>query len=494
MALDCQSHKTALHRLGKEAVMRLAAGSTQGQKYRLATNPEDEPVIPSEDVFAFPAKAASSSSSSSTSGAFRMPLAAECAAHLELLETFYVLRQRILRDADIDTAVGIAPVRETKTGYRGDTKTLKDSKLLDRRQEKWTKFIEFAAVRFLAWREALNRRASSSGGPSGSRDDDLEIQPVAAPATITDFYLPPVDVLMVWHAFLLNPRLFQLHCRDEPIYRMRIPWHKVHASIDNRDWTFKHHPDAAARFEEETKLAPDLFEQFRTWPTQLQTQAEKRNLQIGIYKLDGSTRVPSAAEALKPEHQVRRYLDLFQDADQELAVQLRDAVVRQTSFVDKMNAHMWIRSPALAGTVRRGIDRYGKFVELLRLHPTTMLVPTLDVDLAWHTHQCTGWLYARGMKERVGRFVNHDDSIVKDRLEDGYGTTRRLFRLRFGGEYRNCGCWDCEALLSALEDAVTAGAGAPDMAAIAKRVDDEVTYYRTVEVSRRKKRPLPLRT
>lgn len=59
--------------------------------------------------------------------------------------------------------------------------------------------------------------------------------------------------------------------------------------------------------------------------------------------------------------------------------------------------------------------------------------------------------------------------------------------MRFGQEYHICGCWDCEALQSAIER-TSKGA---DLKAIAKQVGENVTYYRAVEVARRKKEPIP---
>ena len=41
------------------------------------------------------------------------------------------------------------------------------------------------------------------------------------------------------------------------------------------------------------------------------------------------------------------------------------------------------------------------------------LVPTLDVDLAWHTHQLYPHSYGAYCLEFVGRMVNHDDTFEK---------------------------------------------------------------------------------
>ena len=51
--------------------------------------------------------------------------------------------------------------------------------------------------------------------------------------------------IRLWHAFLLNPRLFMNHCGRQAIYRRPFPWQQIHHAIDNRDWSFAQPEDAA---------------------------------------------------------------------------------------------------------------------------------------------------------------------------------------------------------------------------------------------------------
>jgi hypothetical protein len=46
-----------------------------------------------------------------------------------------------------------------------------------------------------------------------------------------------------------------------------------------------------------------------------------------------------------------------------------------------------IHSPALVATMNRLIQKYKIFFDIMATKPRRMAVPTLDVDLAWHTHQ-----------------------------------------------------------------------------------------------------------
>jgi Glycine-rich domain-containing protein-like len=187
------------------------------------------------------------------------------------------------------------------------------------------------------------------------------------------------------------------------------------------------------------------------------------------------------------------FLQCFVDAGETTAHALRDAVLRQVSFIDKMDHHLWIRSPVLDGTLQRARSRYGNFLRLFKLYPTTMFVPTLDIDLVWHTHQCSAYRYFKATKELAGKFVNHDDSIVEDKLTVGLTRTRDLYRVRFGQEYLMCGCWDCEALLSAVDSSEARPGEELDWEDVAKEVGGDVAYYWAVEVARRKKEPIPIR-
>jgi len=175
--------------------------------------------------------------------------------------------------------------------------------------------------------------------------------------------------------------------------------------------------------------------------------------------------------------------------------ELAEAVNRQSSFIHKMDAQLWIRSPAVEGTLRRARDRYSNFLRLFKLYPGTMLVPTLDIDLVWHTHQLSPQRYMDATRDLAGKFLDHDDKLGKETLDVGLEKTKKLFRIRFGKEYLVCNCWDCEALLDAVEnrDESIVDANGSASKTIAETTADEVMFYRAVEVARTAGKPLPTR-
>lgn len=92
----------------------------------------------------------------------------------------------------------------------------------------------------------------------------------------------------------------------------------------------------------------------------------------------------------------------------------------------------------------------------------------------------------------VGKFINHDDSIVQGSLDTGMKRTKELYRIRFGQEYVTCGCWDCQTLLTAVEKNEKDN-GEEELSAVAKLVGEDVAYYRSAEVARKAGKPMPLR-
>jgi hypothetical protein len=173
--------------------------------------------------------------------------------------------------------------------------------------------------------------------------------------------------------------------------------------------------------------------------------------------------------------------------------ELSAAVQRQVLFVDKMENQLWIRSPALEGTLQRAIDRYSKFLKLLKLYPGAMLVPTLNIDLVWHTHQCSASRYENDTRVFTDRFIDHDDKLGTSVLDDGMEKTKRLFRIRFGQEYLVCTCWDCQAVLSEVERLNRSGTSQADRDAISQTVSRDVAFHRAVELARRAHMPVPMR-
>jgi hypothetical protein len=94
----------------------------------------------------------------------------------------------------------------------------------------------------------------------------------------------------------------------------------------------------------------------------------------------------------------------------------------------------------------RLLTKYGRFIEIMVANLSKIVVPTLDVDLAWHTHQLSPKQYYDFTVKETMKFINHDDKIEEDLLSDGFEWTSKTYEKMFGEIYSECTCWYCEGL------------------------------------------------
>jgi hypothetical protein len=146
------------------------------------------------------------------------------------------------------------------------------------------------------------------------------------------------------------------------------------------------------------------------------------------------------------------HLEYYRDSPGRFDLDLRLAVVRQSAFVEKMHTLLWIRAPSLPHTLKKALDRYRKFLYLMKVHPGQNLVPTLDVDLVWHTHQLSPPFYNFVTLRDTGRFINHDDRVEATKLDIDFKLCEQLWMDTFGEGYSGCLCWQCEQYSAALSD------------------------------------------
>ncbi|KAK4464366.1 hypothetical protein QBC42DRAFT_344777 [Cladorrhinum samala] len=473
----------ALHNASKLEIQDLEALAG----YRQATPQEEEAQIPKPELFSFLQLSPRNTPNT-------RPSLAQCATHLELLEVFFGLRLRILQSPELDTAFGI--MQDHETVYRYDSAhpqrqpvQLADPNWDEKRRAKWPIFLSIAAARFDMWARNSNETVTETDARSRLQ------------------HLPPLDIVMVWHAFLLNPKSYQEYCSNlnlKKLQKLPFPWPDVHNAINSREWTFRYTlpPDASSFYRQTFNLEPDLFQSL-----------------VETSKLDPGSRIPQSLFRLAIKVAARlgtnargthpplntvelvdgsasgstlSLLSLLRPIPCPFTITLANNVERQASFVDKMHRQLWIRSPFVSGTLSRAISRYEKFLSLFQLYPTTMFVPTLDIDLVWHTHQLSAEVYEKGAREVTGKFINHDDTITKTTLSDGMERTAGMWRVRFGEDYEGCFCWDCEGVKDVLGEEEEGGGEKDDDhwgnvgEDLIERVQKEVEYYRSVEVARRK--------
>ncbi|KAH9031145.1 hypothetical protein EDB85DRAFT_2243135, partial [Lactarius pseudohatsudake] len=131
-------------------------------------------------------------------------------------------------------------------------------------------------------------------------------------------------------------------------------------------------------------------------------------------------------------------------ADQRpFSVDLIGAVLRQGSFVRNIYDLGWTSSSYFekhedAAVLHHAIVRYHAFLDLMS-SSQMVVVPTLDIDLVWHSHQLSGPRYHKDCRTNVGRYIDHDDKVEQFHLSDAFDATCRAWEKRYGIPYTQCG-------------------------------------------------------
>lgn len=141
---------------------------------------------------------------------------------------------------------------------------------------------------------------------------------------------------------------------------------------------------------------------------------------------------------------IRKMMNRYWENFSPFALDLCGAIMRQGIFIDKMYELDWLHSPVARNTVGRLIEKYMRFLRIIELHRHELVVPTLDVDLAWHTHQLSPGSYYTDTVGQMGRFIDHNDKITEDTLSDAFEWTAQKYQDMYNEAYSECTCWYCE--------------------------------------------------
>lgn len=142
---------------------------------------------------------------------------------------------------------------------------------------------------------------------------------------------------------------------------------------------------------------------------------------------------------------IRKMMSRYWENASIFAMELGGAVIRQSVFVEKMHSIDWLHSPAARETMNRLLTKYARFMVLIQTYPINTAVPTLDVDLGWHTHQLSPKQYLDYSVQKCKKFIDHDDKMEEDALSMGFEWTSKMYEKHFGEVYSECTCWYCES-------------------------------------------------
>ncbi|KAK4249025.1 hypothetical protein C7999DRAFT_39873 [Corynascus novoguineensis] len=133
---------------------------------------------------------------------------------------------------------------------------------------------------------------------------------------------------------------------------------------------------------------------------------------------------------------VRKMMSRYWENFGPFALELSAAVMRQGIFIEKMCQLDWLHSPSSRDTMSRLLTKYQRFMQIMAWNPGKIAVPTLDVDLAWHTHQLSPSRYYRHTVGLTNRFIDHDDKIEDTTLGEQFEWTSRVYQKQYGEVYK----------------------------------------------------------
>ena len=147
---------------------------------------------------------------------------------------------------------------------------------------------------------------------------------------------------------------------------------------------------------------------------------------------------------------IRRMMSRYWENTSIFALELGGAVIRQGVFVDKMHGLDWLHSPAARSTMDRLLVKYTRFIDIIAENPRNVAVPTLDVDLGWHTHQLSPQPYFSYTMSKCKKFIDHDDKMDENALSTSFEWTSKTYQKLYREVYSECTCWYCEGSFPSL--------------------------------------------
>jgi hypothetical protein len=136
---------------------------------------------------------------------------------------------------------------------------------------------------------------------------------------------------------------------------------------------------------------------------------------------------------------LKRLIKSYRGFIHPFLIQLPEAVLRQRSF----NGKILSVNMDCFHSLQNARMRYHQWFALLKSPRSgsggkVMLVPTLDIDLVWHTHQLNPQRYSDWCNDTVKRFIDHDDNVPKGKLDKQLQKTSLLWYDTYKEPYMVC--------------------------------------------------------
>jgi len=400
-----------------------------------------ETVIPNPTIFRN-AFVPSEATLGRTETSLVYPDISHAAVHLALLECFRRLRLSASR-LDVELEKPAYSEKPRPREHYAPTR-LPES-------ERWDLLIRLAITRFTAWWMSIDRVFRHARAFTYHAGGQSVVQ-------LTKDYLPPLDVLLIWYAFMLDEKTYTAACHNRGIPEVGqvcFPWPAIRDVLDVSTMTFKL-----------PRAAENLFSTLTSQSADILTYLEGPPAYVEFPGLPIQT-------------------DLFAEVKQH------------EKFMDDAHGLLWIRSPALKGSLERSSIEYLEF----QLSSNTADIQIHDipfgVELICKTHKLYPRQYQLFLQGITPASTDSKSPTSPQIIADASLESAR----RLASE---CYCWTCERIRDDLPafsyDKSASTAVLFDKSLVSslsaeqlRSIQDDLGFYRAVEEARSRRLPLPTR-
>lgn len=347
----------------------------------------------------------------------KYPNPGHLAAHLGLIECFRKFQNNVftseqLEILDLPSYPGTTNNDGAATATNATDAT---SSVSNTSMRRWETLIRLAVARFQIWFENIESILTHAAAYHRFGPDSNALH-----AAITADYLPPLDVMLVWYAYMQTPGAYRrdnLAHSSPKLLEIPLPWEAILAVMDLDSFTYNLPPAAEKLFTTTTTQSPDIF----------------------IYLMH-----PPPYTDLNPE--------------KAFSVDLESAVhelVDGDSFAGLMSSLLFLRSPSLEGTLLRALAKYGALVKATDNRASLWLERIRDepaLQLVWRTHMLYPMAYIEFSANTFGSDVllKYDIDSLVHTAELKRSTTSEPSTVEIDSISLNsadtCYCWLCERI------------------------------------------------
>ena len=383
------------------------------------------------------------------------PDISHAAVHLALLECFRNLRHSAVELSIKSEAPQLPSYDFSEKSKRSSTLGVaSDSK-------QWNLLIRLAIGRFELWWTNIDEVFKHAIAYTHHAGDKAGVQ-------LTKDYLPPLDVLLVWYAFMLDAEEYAKACHGCSIPHLTqlcFPWPAIRDVIDRETMSFAMTSPAESLFKTLTEQSADILQYIQAPPAY--TEASLPSVSIDFFGM----------------------------------------VKKQEPFFELSNRLLWIRSPSLVGSLDRSFCAYVEAQTMNDLFFVATENLAFGIDLIWRTHRlypARYWLFRQNCSELT----------APNELSGRSSHTASKTSLCPSLTNAICACWTCERIRndlptfrlprmsSLLYRSLSARQGEPwnirGLASLSsdefRTIQDDLGFYYAVARAREQGRPLPVRS